>query len=103
MRVPFRIVKLQSDGGLHFVQAVQTLEAARALVAGLAKLWPGEYVIHHEEAGEWVSFTTSDETKKSSVLKAEVIGDRAVLIGERLRVQRDERKLSQGDIEKRTG
>lgn len=62
--MPFRIVKLQNDGGLHFVQAVQTLEAARALVAGLAKLWLGEYVIHHEETGERVSFTTSDETRR---------------------------------------
>lgn len=55
LRVPYRIFKVQGDGKLSFVQAVQTLDAAKACIEELARSWPGEYVIHNEETREWAS------------------------------------------------
>ena len=44
------------DGGeLHFVEAVQTLEAARQRIEALAELEPGQYIIYNKETGERVS------------------------------------------------
>ena len=44
------------DGGeLHFVEAVQTLEAARQRIEALAELKPGQYIIYNKETGERVS------------------------------------------------
>lgn len=44
------------DGGeLHFVEAVQTLEAARQRIEALAELDPGQYIIYNKETGERVS------------------------------------------------
>ena len=59
MREPFRIFKVQGDGSLHFVEAVQTLNAAKARVDELGKDWPGEYVIRNDETGERVSIIAS--------------------------------------------
>ena len=63
MRLPFRIFKLQSDGDLHFVKAMQTFDDAKARVRGLGGVWPGEYVIDNEETGERVFVSTRDERK----------------------------------------
>jgi hypothetical protein len=57
MRLPFCIFKLRIDGSLHLVEAMQTLDDARARVQALGELWPGEYVIHNEATGERVSIT----------------------------------------------
>jgi hypothetical protein len=54
------IFKLQSDGRLHFVEAVQALDDAKARIQALAELWPGEYVIINEATGERVP-TAGDE------------------------------------------
>lgn len=44
------------DGGeLHFVEAVQTLEAARQRIEALAESTPGHYIIYNKETGERVS------------------------------------------------
>lgn len=44
------------DGGeLRFVEALQTLEAARQRIEALAELEPGQYVIYNKETGERVS------------------------------------------------
>ena len=61
MRLPFCIFKLRDDESLHFVEAAQTLDAAKARVQALAELWPGEYVIYDTETGERVSITASSE------------------------------------------
>jgi len=63
LRLPFRIFKLQSDGGLHFVEAVQTFDDAKGRVRQLGKAWPGEYVIDDEQTGERFFVSTRDETK----------------------------------------
>ena len=63
MRLPFRIFKVQSDGNLHFVEAVETFDDATALVAELGESWPGEFVIDNEETGERVFVSTRDERK----------------------------------------
>lgn len=63
LRVPIRIFKLQSDENLHFVEAVMTVDAAKARVQELGELWPGEYVIRNEETGERFSITIGEETK----------------------------------------
>ncbi len=63
MRPPFRIYKVQSDGDLHFVQAMQTFDDAKVRVREIGKLWPGEYVIDNEETGERVFVSTRDEGK----------------------------------------
>jgi hypothetical protein len=44
MRRAFRIYKVPSDRGLHFVKAKQTIDDAKARVRELGDVWPGEYV-----------------------------------------------------------
>ena len=50
MRQPFCILNVVGDvldgGELSFVEAAQTLDAAKARVRSLADLWPGDYVIY---------------------------------------------------------
>ena len=60
---PFRIYKVQSDGDLHFVEAIQTFDRAKGRVRELGEVWPGEYVIDNEETGERIFVSTRDETK----------------------------------------
>lgn len=59
MRLSFCILSVLGDlldgGELHFVEAVQTLEAARQRIEALAELRPGLYVIYNKETGERVS------------------------------------------------
>ena len=62
MRLPFCIFKLRSDRSLHFVEAVQALDDAKARVQTLIELWPGEYVIHNEATGERISIIVGDTT-----------------------------------------
>jgi hypothetical protein len=61
MRQPFCILSVVGDvlddGELCFLEAAQSLDAARARVQSLAELWPGEYVIYDEATGERVSIT----------------------------------------------
>jgi hypothetical protein len=61
MRLPFCILNLLGDvlddGELYFVEAAQTLDAAKARVQSLAEVWPGEYVIYDGATGQRVSIT----------------------------------------------
>ncbi len=61
MRQPFCILNVHGDvldgGELYFVEAAQSLDAARARVQALAELRPGEYVIYDEATGERVPIT----------------------------------------------
>jgi hypothetical protein len=56
MRLPFCILNVLGDvldgGELQFVEAVQTLKAARRRIETLAKLSPGHYVIYNGQTGE---------------------------------------------------
>ena len=61
--LPFRIYKVQNDGGLHFVEAMQTFDDAKERVRELGEIWPGEYVIDNEATGERLFVSTSDESK----------------------------------------
>ena len=61
--LPFRIYKVQNDGLLHFVEAMQTFDDAKERVRGLGEIWPGEYVIDNEATGERVFVSTEDESK----------------------------------------
>jgi hypothetical protein len=65
MRLPFCILNvlgdMLDDGELQFVEAAQTLDAAKARAQALAELWPGEYVIYDVATGERVSITAGDE------------------------------------------
>jgi len=63
LRLPFRIYKVQSDGDFHFVEAMQTFDDEKVRVREIGELWPGEYVIDNEEAGQRVFVSTRDETK----------------------------------------
>ena len=63
MRLPFRIYKVQNDGGLHFVEAMHTFDDARERVRELGGIWQGHYVIDNGETGERVFISTMDETK----------------------------------------
>jgi hypothetical protein len=58
---PFSIFKTRDDGSLHFVEGAEDLESAKVRVEGLAKLWPGKYVIVNQETGERLSLSTGDE------------------------------------------
>jgi len=62
LRLPVCIFKLRSDRSLHFVEAVQTLDDAKARVQELGELWPGEYVIHDEATGERISIIVGETT-----------------------------------------
>jgi hypothetical protein len=63
LRPPFRIYRVQSDGDLHFVEAVQSFNDATAVVRELGEPWPGEYIIDDEETGKRVFVSTRDESK----------------------------------------
>ncbi len=63
MRLPFCIFKLQGDGSLHFIEALPTLDDAKARVGELGELWSGEYGIENVETGERVFVSTRGETK----------------------------------------
>ena len=61
MRLPFCILNVRGDmlddGELHFVEAAQTLDAAKARAQALAELRPGKYLIYDTATGERVSVT----------------------------------------------
>jgi hypothetical protein len=61
--LPFRIYKVQNDGGLHFIEALPTLDEAKTRIRELGNVWPGEYVIDNEEAAERLFISTRYETK----------------------------------------
>jgi hypothetical protein len=63
VRPLFRISKVRDDGSLHFIEAINTLDEAKARVRQIGKLWPGNYVIDDEETGERVFASTNDQTK----------------------------------------
>jgi len=54
---------VQSDGDLHFIDAVQSFDDAAARVIELGDSWPGDYVIDDEKTGERVFISTRDETR----------------------------------------
>jgi hypothetical protein len=62
LRLPFCVFELRSDGSLHLVEAVQTLDEAKARLHALGESWPGEYVIHNEATGEQISIIVGDTT-----------------------------------------
>jgi hypothetical protein len=37
---------------MHFVEAMRTFDDAKGRATELGEVWPGEYVIDNEEAGE---------------------------------------------------
>ena len=65
MRCSFCILTVLGDlldgGELQFVEAVQTIEAARQRISALAELRPGQYIIYDEETGERVSVIVGAE------------------------------------------
>jgi hypothetical protein len=72
MRQPFCILNVVGDvlddGELYFVEAAQSLDAAKARVQALAELWPGEYVIYDAATGERVSVTARRQAALGSSL-----------------------------------
>jgi hypothetical protein len=70
MRLPFCILNvagdLLDDGELYFVEAAQTIDAAKARVKALAEVRPGEYVIYDEATGERVLITAASPTSAES-------------------------------------
>lgn len=63
-----RIFKLQRDGDLHFVEAVQTFDGAKGRVRKLAAVWPGEYIIDNGETTERVFISTRASAVISSLI-----------------------------------
>ncbi len=49
---------------MHFVEAAQTLDAARERAQELGAFWPCEYVIHNEETRERVFITVRRRHKE---------------------------------------
>jgi hypothetical protein len=49
--LPLVKIKVQSDGDLHFIEALPTLDSAKARVRLLGALWAGDYVIDNEQTG----------------------------------------------------
>jgi len=66
MRLPFCILNVLGDvlddGELYFLEAAQTLDAAKARVQSLAEMCPGQYVIYDEETGERVAITSGGQS-----------------------------------------
>ena len=65
MRLPFCILVVLGDvldeGDLHFVEAAETLEAAKRRIETLAASLPGEYVIYDEQTGTRVSVNAHEK------------------------------------------
>ena len=61
IRWPFCIYKVQSDGGLHFVEGMQTFDEARERVRELGEVWAGEYVIEDSETRKRIFVNTRNE------------------------------------------
>ena len=65
MRLPFCILNVLGDvlddGELYFLEAAQTLDAAKARVQSLGEACPGQYVIYDEETGERVAITSGGQ------------------------------------------
>lgn len=63
MRLPYCILNVLGDvlddGELHFLEATESIDAARARVKALAEVWPGEYIIYEAATGERVSVSAS--------------------------------------------
>ena len=51
----FNIHRVESDGGLRWIDAAANLERAKARVKVLAASWPGEYIIANQQTGEKIS------------------------------------------------
>ncbi len=66
MRLPFCILNMAGDvlddGELYFVEAAQSLDAAKARVQSLAELLPGEFIIYDEATGERVFVAAGDKS-----------------------------------------
>ena len=66
MRLPFCILNVLGDvlddGELYFVEAAQSLDAAKARVQSLAELLPGEFIIYDEATGERVFVAAWDKS-----------------------------------------
>jgi hypothetical protein len=56
----FRIYKVLSNGNLHFIEAVQDFDTAKARMRELRELCPGDYVIHNEDTGERMLIPSRD-------------------------------------------
>ncbi len=65
MPMPFCILNVLGDvldgGELYFVEAAQSLDAAKARVQSLAELLPGEFVIYDAATGARLSVTAGDK------------------------------------------
>jgi hypothetical protein len=70
IRLPFCIRNVLGDGELYFVQAAQSLAAAKVRVQSLAELLPGEFVIYNEATGERVLITTQGAASRPGQIDA---------------------------------
>jgi hypothetical protein len=61
------------DGELYFVDAAQSLDAAKARVKALAEVWPGEYVIYDEVTGERILIIAASPTSEESHGRLETV------------------------------
>ena len=48
---PLDVFKVEADGNLLWLEAAQTLDAAKARIAVLGAKSPGEYVIYSQKTG----------------------------------------------------
>jgi hypothetical protein len=71
MRQPYCILNVVGDvlddGQLYFVEAAESLDAAKARVQSLAEMCPGDYVIYDEETGERLLITAASPTSAKSL------------------------------------
>ena len=74
MRLPFCILNVGGDvldgGEVYFVEAAQSLDAAKARVQSLAELLPGEFIIYNEATGERVLITTQGAASRGGQIDA---------------------------------
>jgi hypothetical protein len=59
---PFDILRVDADGHLHWIQAIDTLDAAKARVVELIKTVPSEYLIISHRTGRKISVKPGGDT-----------------------------------------
>ena len=60
---PLDVFKVEADGHLRWLEAAQSLEAAKSRIAALAATSPGEYVIYSQRTGNKTVIRTGKDQR----------------------------------------
>lgn len=60
---PLDVFRVEADGHLRWLEAAQTLDAAKARIAALGTISPGEYVIYSQKTGNKTVIKTGKDQR----------------------------------------